>query len=61
MLDCDFESISKADGLKMKTNNEIIEPWPMKLKRNATQDDFNMLLAANTIGSERYVEWESKF
>ncbi|KAH0565170.1 hypothetical protein GP486_001434 [Trichoglossum hirsutum] len=59
MYECRFEEIGKAAGLKVKSNNTIIEPWPMRLKKNATQDEFNIFLASGHIGSERYVEWES--
>jgi hypothetical protein len=58
-LECQFEEIGKAAGLKVKSNNTIVEPWPMRLKKNATQDEFNNLLASGHNGSERYVEWES--
>ena len=58
-LKCRFEEIGKAAGLKLKANNTLVEPWPMRLKKNATQDEFNTLLASGHEGLERYVEWES--
>jgi hypothetical protein len=59
MDECRFEKIGKAAGLKMKSTNTIIEPWPLRLKDNAAQEEFNLLLASGHIGLERYVEWES--
>ena len=55
---CRLREVSLAAGLRMKPNNTIVEPWPMRLKKNATQDEFNTLLVSGHIGSERYVEWE---
>jgi hypothetical protein len=57
--ECQFEEIGKGAGLKMKSNNTIIEPWPMRLKKNATQEEFDILLASSHMGSERYIEWQS--
>lgn len=58
-LERQFEEIGKAAGLKAKSNNTVVEPWPMRLKKNTIQDEFNNLLASGHNGSERYVEWES--
>ena len=57
--DCRLDEISKATGLKIKSKNTIVQPWPMRIKENATQCEFNILLASSHIGSERYVEWEN--
>jgi hypothetical protein len=57
MKDCRFETISKAAGLKMKTKNTIVAPWPRQLKKNATEEEFEIVHASNNNGSERYVEW----
>ena len=54
-----FEEAAKAAGLKMKSKNTIVEAWPMRLKSNATQDEFELLLASGHTGTERYVEWRS--
>lgn len=59
MYECRFTEISRAAGLKMKAEHTVVEPWPMRLKENATQDEFNTLRASSHVGSERYVEWES--
>jgi hypothetical protein len=59
MDECRFKEISKAAGLKEKSKNTVIEPWPMRLNKNATQDEFDILHASGHMGSERYVEWES--
>ena len=57
--DCCLDEISKATGLKMKSKNTIVQPWPMRIKENATPREFNVLLASGHNGSERYVEWEN--
>jgi hypothetical protein len=57
MKDCRFETISKAAGLKMKMKNTIVAPWPRQLKKNATEEEFEIVHASNNNGSERYVEW----
>ncbi|KAH9206685.1 hypothetical protein DL95DRAFT_486583 [Leptodontidium sp. 2 PMI_412] len=58
MHECQFPEISRAAGLAAKTTNTIIEPWPMRLNKGATQAEFDILLASGHMGSERYVEWE---
>ena len=55
---CRLDEISKATALKMKSRNTIVQPWPIRIRNNATQGDFNVLLASGHNGSERYVEWE---
>lgn len=57
--ECRLDEISKATGLRMRSKNMIVQPWPMRLKKNATQREFNVLLASGHNGSERYVEWEN--
>ena len=58
MDECRLEKMGKASGLQMKLKNTIVEPWPIRLKKNATQDEFDVLLASSHVGSERYVEWK---
>ena len=59
MRECRFDEIGKEAGLKMSSNNVIIPPWPMRLKKDATQQEFDLLHASSHNGSERYVEWNS--
>jgi hypothetical protein len=59
MTDYRFEEIGKVGGVKMKLRNTIVEPWPLRLKPNATKEEFDTVLASGHAGSERYVEWES--
>lgn len=56
--DC-LGEISDATNLKIKSKHTIVQPWPLRIKENATQYEFDVLLASGHIGSERYVEWES--
>jgi hypothetical protein len=44
-------------GMKMKSKNSIVEMWPLRLKKNATQEEFTRLHASGHSGCERYVEW----
>ena len=54
-----LDEISKAAGLTMKAENTIVRPWPMRLRQNATQREFNVRFASGHTGTERYVEWQS--
>lgn len=49
---------SRAAGLRIKTNT-VVERWPLRLKENATKEEFETLLASGHTGCERYVEWVS--
>ncbi|KAJ9663962.1 hypothetical protein H2201_005444 [Coniosporium apollinis] len=54
-----FGDIGKAVGLKMGSEHTIVPPWPMRLRQNATQREFDRLRASGHVESERYVEWKS--
>ena len=56
---CRLEETGETAGLEMKLMNTLVEPWPMRLKEDATQDEFDILLGSGHVGSERYVEWRS--
>lgn len=56
--ECGFGKISTVAGPRMKSKHTIGEQWPMRLKKNATQEEFNILLASSHIGSKRYMEWD---
>ena len=53
-----FREISKSNGLRIKGQNSIVEPWPMRLSKTATKEEFDILQASGHHGSEGYVEWE---
>lgn len=57
--ECHLDEISKAAGLTMKSENTIVHPWPMRLRKNATQREFDVRFASGHTGLERYVEWKS--
>ncbi|KAL9041133.1 MAG: hypothetical protein Q9214_004213 [Letrouitia sp. 1 TL-2023] len=57
--DCRLGEISDATNLKIKSKHTIVQPWPFRIKENATQHEFDVLLASGHFGSERCVEWES--
>jgi hypothetical protein len=59
MNECPIQESANAVGLEMKSKNTIIDPWPWRLKSNAMQKEFDLLLASGLTGSERYVEWKS--
>jgi hypothetical protein len=59
MNECPIQESANAAGLEMKSKNTIIDPWPWRLKTNATQKEFDLLLASGHDGSERYIEWKS--
>ena len=56
---CRLDEISKANRLEMRSKHIIVQPWPMRIKDNATQREFEVLLASGHVGSERYVEWKN--
>jgi hypothetical protein len=58
MRECRLRRISRVAGLNMKSTNTIAEPWTLRIKTNATQQDFDSLLVSGHNGSERWVEWE---
>lgn len=58
MNGCRFEEIAKDAGLVMKTKNGISDPWPMRLGKDASQAEYDLLVATDLTGSERYVEWK---
>lgn len=58
MQQCGLLEISRKANLEMKTKNTIVEPWPMRLKQDATDTDFRRLCSSDFIGCERYVEWK---
>ncbi|KAI9731728.1 MAG: hypothetical protein M1834_004517 [Cirrosporium novae-zelandiae] len=59
MHECRFRDIGKVAGLEMKSKNTIVQPWPMRLSKNTTQTEFDILQASGHSGCERYVEWRS--
>ena len=57
--ECGLDEISKAAQLTLKSENTIVRPWPLRLRKNATQREFEILFASGHTGAERYVEWKS--
>ena len=57
-----FQQAAKGAGMVVKEENTIIEPWPTRLKlqpkQAGAQEEFNLMLASNFTGVERYVEWK---
>ncbi|TVY19932.1 hypothetical protein LARI1_G002648 [Lachnellula arida] len=56
---CGFKVAASFSSLEMKGENTVQEKWPMRLRKGATQEEFELLLASGHTGSERYVEWRS--
>jgi hypothetical protein len=59
MNECPIQESVNAFGLEMTSRNTIVDPWPWWLKINATQEEFDLLLASGHTGSEGYIEWKS--
>jgi hypothetical protein len=57
MQKLEFGNIGRQAGLAMKKKNTVIEKWPLRLKKGATEE-FRILHSSGHIGSERYVEWK---
>lgn len=60
----DFSGPADSAGLKMREQNTIIDPWPMRLKKKArepgAEEEFKRLMESSCSGAERYVEWVRK-
>lgn len=56
-----FEQTALMNGLKIKTQNTVIEKWPLKLKLRMGEpgfdEEFNNLFASDSWGWEAYLEW----
>lgn len=51
--------ITKVAKLEIKKKNTVVEPWPVRLGENATDEDFSILSSScSHSGCERYVEWK---
>src|SRR5260370_768875 len=57
MEQCRFREISASASLRMKEENSIVEPWPLRLGDRASKEEFDVLHASGHVGCERYVEW----
>jgi len=57
----DFPGVANATRMKMKEENEILKEWPKRLFKDHEQDGakeaFHALLASQTRGHIRVVEW----
>jgi hypothetical protein len=58
MQKLEFGNIGRQAGLVMKKKNTVIEKWPLRLKKGATEEEFRILHSSGHVGSERYVEWK---
>lgn len=58
MQKLEFGNIGRQAGLAMKKKNTVIEKWPLRLKKGATEEEFRILHSSGHVGSERYVEWK---
>jgi hypothetical protein len=47
-------------GLKIKETHSIIEPWPLRLKKTSTQEEFDKHCSVSVTGYERYMEFGKK-
>ena len=56
-----FEAVGKENGLEMKAQQTIVDPWParfgMGVATPAAIKDFEMRLGHSHVGEERFVEW----
>ena len=56
-----FDQISAEINITEKESNTVTERWPMQLKlqpgQEGAQEEFELVLASNWSGLERYVEW----
>lgn len=56
-----FDKVGREAGLRMKTANTVIDPWPLRLRKRygepGAQEAFDRLMESGSAGIERYVEW----
>jgi len=64
MTKTDFPGVANATRMQMKEENKILEKWPKRLSEDHEQDgameEFHALLASQTRGQSRVVEWTRK-
>ncbi|PVH76133.1 hypothetical protein DL98DRAFT_465490 [Cadophora sp. DSE1049] len=58
MLKVGFEEMARETGMCMKKENTVIEAWPLRLRGDASQREFDVLRSSSYTGCERYVEWK---
>ena len=56
-----FSKASREAGMRMKTRNTVIDPWPLRFGKeygeSGAQEAFDRLMSSSSSGNERYVEW----
>jgi hypothetical protein len=57
MQRCQFEAAAANAGAQLKKANTLVAEWPLRLRDNATEQEFQLLLASNEDGAVRYCEW----
>jgi hypothetical protein len=57
MNDCHLLEAATRCGMRMKSENSIVDKWPLRLKQNPTLEEVKRRHASGRTGSERYVEF----
>lgn len=55
-----FDKAARSAGLNVKSKHTIVAPWPYNAGPRTTQEEFEELSRAGTVGCERYVELERR-
>lgn len=53
-----LNKLAKTSGFKGKDKHTIIEPWPFRVTRETTKEEFDILDSGRYMGSARYMEFE---
>jgi hypothetical protein len=58
LKDVHMQELPKKYGIRIKENNSIIEPWPLRITETTTKEVFEIRCASMHTGCERYLEFE---
>ncbi|KAF2016823.1 hypothetical protein BU24DRAFT_366243 [Aaosphaeria arxii CBS 175.79] len=53
-----MSDVARQHGVRIKSENTIMELWPYRLTESMTKEEVMLLLAEGTTGHERYMEFE---
>lgn len=54
---CHMVEIELSFDMRIRSENSIVDQWPYRIHKDATQEEFEERLIAGVSGSERYLEW----
>ncbi|EUC48557.1 hypothetical protein COCMIDRAFT_34040 [Bipolaris oryzae ATCC 44560] len=55
---CKITQFATQCGMAIKEEHTIVQPWPYRVEDQTTKEEFDILRASGTTGSERYMEFQ---